>query len=72
MSLLSITLMIVLFFCETYEFARTHFVSSIEIDANADQTIALNFNVTLYNLHCDFVSVGEHYLPLCLNHYFFC
>jgi hypothetical protein len=64
MSLLSITLMIVLFFCETYAFARTNVVSAIEIDANADQTIALNFNVTLYNLHCDFVSVGKHGLSL--------
>lgn len=59
MSLLSIILMIVLFFCETYAFARTKIVSSIEIDDNAEQTIALNFNVTLFDLHCDFVSVGK-------------
>lgn len=59
MSLLSIILMIVLFFCETYAFAHTKIVSSIEIDDNAEQTIALNFNVTLFDLHCDFVSVGK-------------
>ena len=59
MSILSIFLMILLFFCETMAFARTKIVHSIEIDSNAEETIALNFNITLYDLHCDFVSVGK-------------
>lgn len=59
MSLLSLLLMMLLFVCETWAFARTDIVSNVVIDANVEQTIALNFNVTLYDLHCDFVSVGE-------------
>ena len=59
MSIMSIFLMILLFFCETLAFARTKIVHSIEIDSNAEETIALNFNITLYDLHCDFASVGK-------------
>lgn len=59
MSMFSIIIMFLLFFCETLAFARTKVVSNIEIDANAEQTIALSFNITLYDLHCDFASVGE-------------
>ena len=58
MSTMSIFLMILLFFCETLAFARTKIVHTIEIDSNAEETIALNFNITLYDLHCDFTSVG--------------
>ena len=59
MSTMSIFLMILLFFCETLAFARTKIVHTIEIDSNAEETIALNFNITLYDLHCDFASVGK-------------
>lgn len=61
MSLLSILLMIVLFISETYAFASTKIASTIEVDPNAQQLIRLNFNITLYDLHCDFVSLGELY-----------
>mmetsp|Transcript_20091 Transcript_20091/g.43614 ORF Transcript_20091/g.43614 Transcript_20091/m.43614 type:complete len:479 (+) Transcript_20091:134-1570(+) len=58
MSLLSIVIMIILFFCETWAFfAQTKINSSIEIDPNAEQLLRLNFNVTLYDVQCDFVSV---------------
>jgi len=59
MSSFSIILLIILFFCETWAFARTKIVSSIEIDSNPEKTIALNFNISLYDLHCDFISVGK-------------
>ena len=65
MSLLSLLLMMLLFVCETWAFARTDVVSNVVIDANVEQTIALNFNVTLFDLHCDFVSVGEFFLLVC-------
>lgn len=61
MSLLSVMTMFVLFFCETYAFALTKITSSVEVDENSEQLIRLNFNITLYDLHCDLVSVGESF-----------
>eukprot|EP00579_Thalassiosira_antarctica_P028319 CAMPEP_0202002362 /NCGR_PEP_ID=MMETSP0905-20130828/8214_1 /ASSEMBLY_ACC=CAM_ASM_000554 /TAXON_ID=420261 /ORGANISM="Thalassiosira antarctica, Strain CCMP982" /LENGTH=475 /DNA_ID=CAMNT_0048559239 /DNA_START=49 /DNA_END=1477 /DNA_ORIENTATION=- len=57
MSLLAILIMIILFICETWAFTHTKINSNIEIDPNAEQLIRFNFNVTLYDVHCDFVSV---------------
>ena len=52
--------MIILFTCETYEFIQTKVTSNIEIDPNADELIRVNFNVTLYDVQCDFVEVGTY------------
>ena len=63
MSILSILLMIILFCAETYSFffLHTKLVGAIEVDPNAqEELLRLNFNVTLYDVHCDFVSVGEY------------
>jgi hypothetical protein len=62
MSLLSIFIMILLFFCETYAFSRSTISSTIAVDPNSEQLLRLNFNVTLYDLHCDYASVGEYRL----------
>ena len=59
MSLLSLTVMIILFIYETYEFIQTNVTSTIKIDPNADQLIRVNFNVTLYDVQCDFVEGGK-------------
>jgi len=54
--------MVILFTCETYEFVQTKVTSNIEIDPNADELIRVNFNVTLYDVQCDFVEVGRYFL----------
>jgi Thioredoxin domain-containing protein len=57
MSLCAIVLMGLLFFAETIAFARSNIVTEIALDDNTDPQIQLNFNVTLFALHCDYVSV---------------
>jgi protein disulfide-isomerase-like protein len=57
MSFICLFVMIVLFLCETYAFLHRSINSVIAIDVNADQLLQLNFNVTLFDVHCDFVSV---------------
>ena len=57
MSICAITVMAILFFSETLAFARTAMVTSIALDENDQPQIRLNFNITLMDLHCDFVSV---------------
>ena len=52
--------MVILFTCETYEFIQLKVTSDIEIDPNADKLIRVNFNVTLYDVQCDFVEVGTY------------
>lgn len=47
----------ILFLCETYAFAVSRTVTSIAVDENTDPQIRLNFNITLMDLHCDYVSV---------------
>ena len=59
MSLLSIVIMTVLFISETWAFLINRIDTSIEIDNNAEKLIRVNFNVTLYDVHCDFVEVGK-------------
>ena len=67
MSIISLLLMTSLFLCETYEFARPRMKSSIELDnrdASWDEALLrLNFNVSLFDVHCEFVSVGEFSSP---------
>lgn len=57
MSICAICVMAILFLSETMAFARTNLVTSIGIDENDAPQIRLNFNITLLDLHCDYVSV---------------
>ena len=62
MSLLALTVMIILFICETYDFIHANVTSTIKIDPNADQLIRVNFNITLHDIQCDFVEVGKFFV----------
>ena len=57
MSCLALVVMGVLFLSETLAFARTGLGTSIALDENDQPQIRLNFNITLLDLHCDYVSV---------------
>lgn len=57
MSICAIAVMGILFFSETLAFARSEMATSIALDENDQPQIRLNFNITLMDLHCDFVSV---------------
>jgi protein disulfide-isomerase-like protein len=57
MSFISLSIMLVLFLCETYAFMHKIIQSNVAIDINSEQLIRVNFNVTLYDVNCDFVSV---------------
>jgi len=57
MSVIALLIMSVLFLSETLAFARTSIVTSISLDDNVDPQIRLNFNITFFQLHCDYVSV---------------
>jgi len=57
MSVAAMLLMGLLFSAETFAFARTKISTEIALDDNTAPQIQLNFNVTLYALHCDYVSV---------------
>ena len=63
MSLLSVLLMVALFFSETWSFAHPTLRSSLEIDPEGEEMLELHFNVTLFDVHCDLVSVGESLRP---------
>jgi len=57
MSVAAMLVMALLFFAETIAFARTDITTEIALDDNSEPKIQLNFNVTLYALNCDYVSV---------------
>jgi thiol-disulfide isomerase/thioredoxin len=57
MSVAAMLLMAVLFSAETFAFAKSQIVTEIALDDNTAPQIQLNFNVTIYALHCDYVSV---------------
>lgn len=57
MSVCAMLLMALLFSAETFAFAKTKISTEIALDDNTAPQIQLNFNVTLYALHCDYVSV---------------
>jgi len=57
MSICALTIMAILFFCETFAFARNNIITSIAVDENNEPQIRLNFNITLLDLHCDYASV---------------
>lgn len=51
------TVMSVLFLSETAAFARTRIGTSITLDENTQPQLRLNFNITMLDLNCDYVSV---------------
>lgn len=57
MSLCAMLVMGLLFSAETLAFAKTKISTEIALDDNTAQQIQLNFNITLYALQCDYVSV---------------
>lgn len=57
MSLCAMLMMVILFFAETMAFARTRVATEIALDDNSDPQIQLNFNVSLFSLPCDYLSV---------------
>lgn len=57
MSLCAMFLMAVLFSAETFAFAKSKIYTEIALDDNTAPQIQLNFNVSLFALHCDYVSV---------------
>ena len=57
MSACAMLIMSVLFLSETIAFSSTQMATSIAVDENTEPQIRLNFNVTLHDLHCDYVSV---------------
>lgn len=57
MSIMALITMAILFFSETIAFARTNIVTSIALDDNPEAKIRINFNITMLDLHCDYVSV---------------
>jgi protein disulfide-isomerase-like protein len=57
MSLCAMGVMAILFLSETAAFARTNMSTSITLDENTQPQIRLNFNITMHDLHCDYVSV---------------
>lgn len=57
MSTCALIVMAVLFFSETRAFATTETVTTIAVDENNSPQIRLNFNITMLDLHCDYVSV---------------
>lgn len=57
MSMAALGIMAILFFSETAAFARTKIVTSITLDENTQPQLRLNFNITMADVHCDYVSV---------------
>jgi thiol-disulfide isomerase/thioredoxin len=57
MSICAMGVMGILFLSETAAFARTNMSTSITLDENTQPQIRLNFNITMLDLHCDYVSV---------------
>jgi len=57
MSLVCLLMMATLFLSETFAFMRSTVITNIAMDDNLEAQIRLNFNVTMLDLHCDYVSV---------------
>jgi len=57
MSIIALGIMGVLFFSETSAFVRTKIVTSITLDENTQPQLRLNFNITMLDVNCDYVSV---------------
>jgi len=58
MSLSCITIMVVLFFSETYAFLISSITTSVDVDDKFESPqIKLNFDVSIYDLPCEYLSV---------------
>jgi len=57
MSIAAMVVMGVLFLSETLAFSRSNLATSITLDENTQPQLRLNFNITMMDLHCDYVSV---------------
>lgn len=57
MSVCALVMMGVLFLSETIAFARSDIATSVSLDETEDPRVRINFNVTFFNLKCDFLSV---------------
>lgn len=57
MSIIALGVMGILFFSETAAFARTKITTSITLDENTQPQLRLNFNITMLDVHCDYVTV---------------
>jgi thiol-disulfide isomerase/thioredoxin len=57
MSIIAMALMGVLFISESLAFARTDLTTSITLDANYNHQLRINFNITMFDVHCDFLVV---------------
>lgn len=57
MSIIALILMVVLFFSETIAFARSSIVTSLIVDESADSQLRINFNLTFWELHCDYIVI---------------
>jgi thiol-disulfide isomerase/thioredoxin len=57
MSMCAMGIMGILFLSETAAFARTRIATSITLDENTQPQLRLNFNITMLDLNCDYVSV---------------
>ena len=57
MSLCAMLVMALLFSAETIAFASSSISTEIALDDNSAPTIQLNFNITLFALQCDYVSL---------------
>jgi len=57
MSIFAMAVMATLFLSETSAFLQSNLATSIAVDENTQKQIRLNFNITLLDLHCDYVSV---------------
>lgn len=57
MSITAMVIMGILFFSETAAFVSTKIATSITLDENTQPQIRLNFNITLTDLPCDYVTV---------------
>ena len=57
MSVCAMLVMAILFLCETIAFTTVFTATSIALDENDQPQLRLNFNITLLDLHCDYVSV---------------
>jgi len=58
MTLLAMVTCIVLFVCEMQAFLTCKPSTRIVIDSNQDETLKINFDVTMIDMNCDFVTVG--------------
>ena len=57
MSIVVLSIMAALFFIETGALVRSRILTNVFIDDSSEALLRLNFNITLLDLHCDYVSV---------------